>query len=130
MRRRSAWHPHSLQDGGHWAWLGLSVLALPQVLSECLSQGLPRRSKPCRFFTLGLNTQTEPGLYAWSHKRPQGLSQVAKDHKITQTFPNDLSLRVPTAPLAPLLLTCFPEDHDPGTRAPTATRLPTNPGPS
>lgn len=36
-----------------------------------LSQGPPRRAKPCRFTTLVLNTQTEPRLYAWSHEEAQ-----------------------------------------------------------
>lgn len=60
--------------------------------------------------------------------RLQGLSQAAKHHEITQTFPNDVSLRAPKALLTPLLLACFPEAYS--TQVSTATRLPTAPRPS
>lgn len=70
-----------------------------------------------------LVTRGDPG-------RPEGLSHVAKDHEITQALPNDLTWKAPPALLAPLLLICLPEAHGPGTRAPAAAHLPTDPRPS
>lgn len=55
---------------------------------------------------------------------------MAKDHEITQALPNDLTWKAPPALLAPLLLICLPEAHGPGTRAPAAAHLPTDPRPS
>ena len=55
---------------------------------------------------------------------------MAEHHEITQTFPNDVSLRAARALLTPLLLAPFPEAYGPGTQAPCAARLPAGPGPS